>query len=147
MNGTLLLTAFLDGKLVLWNKDTENLMEVNDTSGEQVWAIIWNPFLPYMFATRNNNVCYSRCFFFSEKSSNEHNKNILTFFKQTVLVWDNAKDQPRLLEKKFALHTSTIRDFVWISVDQFVSCSDDGIILLCHIEKDSPLKSFSHEVI
>lgn len=43
MDGTLLLTAFLDGKLVLWNKDTENLMEVNDTSGEQVWAIIWNP--------------------------------------------------------------------------------------------------------
>ncbi|EFX85478.1 hypothetical protein DAPPUDRAFT_314205 [Daphnia pulex] len=118
MDGTLLLTTFLDGKLVLWNKDTENLMEVNDTSGEQVWAIIWNPFLPYMFATRNN---------------------------KTVLVWDDAKDQPRLLEKKFALHTSTIRDFVWISVDQFVSCSDDGLILLCHIEKDYSLKSFSHE--
>lgn len=63
MDGTLLLTAFLDGKIVLWKKDTENLMEGNDPSGEQVWAVIWNPFLPNMFATRNSKVYYSIFFF------------------------------------------------------------------------------------
>lgn len=56
MDGTLLLTAFLDGKIGLWNKNTENVIEVNDPSGKQVWAIVWNPFLPNMFATRNGEV-------------------------------------------------------------------------------------------
>ena len=52
----MLLIAFLNGQIVLWNKNTENLIEVKDPSGEQVWAIVWNPSLPNMFATHNNEV-------------------------------------------------------------------------------------------
>ncbi|XP_057372725.1 F-box-like/WD repeat-containing protein TBL1XR1 [Daphnia carinata] len=118
MDGSLLLTAFLDGQIVLWNKNIKTSMEIKDPSGEQVWAATWNPFLPTIFATRSD---------------------------QTVLIWDHAHNQPETPKQRFAYHSSLLRDLVWISEDQFFSCSDGGFILLCQIGIESPIKSFDHE--
>lgn len=117
MDGSLLLVAFLDGQIVLWNKNTKTSMEIKDPNGEQVWAITWNPSLPTTFATRSD---------------------------QTVLVWDRAHNQPKAPKQRFTFHSSLLRDLVWISDDQFFSCSDDGLILLCQIGTESPIRSFDH---
>lgn len=60
MDGSLLLVAFLDGQIVLWNKNTKTSMEIKDPNGEQVWAITWNPSLPTTFATRSDQVHHVR---------------------------------------------------------------------------------------
>ena len=128
---------------MLWNRIvTESLVEVKDTEGEQVWAIAWNQHSPHIFASRSNQVKQYKPNFFRWEILNQP----FLISKQTILIWRDAQTCPNVFTQRYKFHENILRDVVWINADQFASCSDDGLILLCQIEKDSPLKSFNLNV-